>query len=81
MHCILRLYLNIMIFGPCIHGDWASNFFLHMTLCKGCSLAKIQQLSLLLINKVSYQHFAYEVFHNGGFLARYPKYFAYVALY
>jgi hypothetical protein len=25
-------------------------------------------------------HFAYEAFHNGGFLAWYPRHFAYVAL-
>jgi hypothetical protein len=31
-----------------------------MTLCKGCSLAKIQQHSLSLINRVPHHHFFYD---------------------
>jgi hypothetical protein len=35
-------------------------YFLPMTLCKCCSLAKIQPHSLSLFNRVPHQHFAYD---------------------
>jgi hypothetical protein len=89
MHCLLSVVSTLIDFGYMHVYDWASHALLPMIPCKGCSLAKIQHHSLSSLIRVPHHHFTYDTVlrythcerpYNGGFLARYSRYFAYVAL-
>jgi hypothetical protein len=60
MHCFLSVVSILIDFGYMHVCDWASHAFLPMIPYKGCTLAKIQHISLSSLIRVSPHHFTYD---------------------
>jgi hypothetical protein len=55
---VVSILINFEYMHVC---NWSSHVFLSMIPCKGCSLVKIYHHSLLLLIRVLYHHFTYDI--------------------